>query len=72
MNQPVFVKIDDYQDILNIVDVIKGTLAKTRTTINSINELKKKEDAILSSWNTNLDDIQKKIDDISKTLFEPK
>jgi 5-enolpyruvylshikimate-3-phosphate synthase len=72
MNQPVFVKIDDYQDILNIVDVIKGTLAKTRTTINTISELKKKEDAIISSWNTNLDDIQKKIDDISKTLFEPK
>lgn len=72
MNQPVFVKIDDYQEILNIVDVIKGTLAKTRATINNINELKKKEDAVLSTWNTNLDDIQKKIEDISKTLFEPK
>ncbi|MFH1916323.1 MAG: hypothetical protein ABIJ21_03595 [Nanoarchaeota archaeon] len=72
MNQPVFVRIEDYQDILNIVDVIKATLGKTRATIATINDLKKKEDAIILSWNNNLDEITKKIDDISKTLFEPK
>ena len=72
MNQPVFVRIEDYQDILNIVDVIKATIGKTRATISTINDLKKKEDAILLSWNNNLDEITKKIEDISKTLFEPK
>ena len=72
MKKPVFVKIDDYQEILNIVDVIKANLLKTKTTINSINELKKKEDEIISRWNNNIDTISRKIEDISRTLFEPK
>jgi 5-enolpyruvylshikimate-3-phosphate synthase len=72
MNKPVFVKIDEYQDVLNIVDVIKANLVKTKATIAQINELKKKEDDILTSWTTSLDDINKKVDDISKTLFEQK
>jgi hypothetical protein len=70
MNKPVFVKIDEYQDILNIVDVIKVNLAKTKATIAQINELKKKEDDILTNWTTSLDDINRKVEDISKTLFE--
>lgn len=72
MNKPVFVKIDEYQDILNIVDVIKANLTKTKATIAQINDLKKKEDTILTNWTVSIDDIGKKVDDIGKTLFEQK
>jgi hypothetical protein len=70
MNKPVFVKIDEYQELLNIVDVIKANLLKTKATITTINELKKKEDDILGNWNTSIEELQKKVDDIGKTLFE--
>ncbi|MBU1976273.1 MAG: hypothetical protein KKG59_07770 [Nanoarchaeota archaeon] len=69
MNKPVFVKIDDYQEILNIVDVIKANLLKTKQTISSINSLKKKEDDILAGWNKGMDEISKRVEDISQTLF---
>ncbi|MFH1072489.1 MAG: hypothetical protein V1743_03610 [Nanoarchaeota archaeon] len=72
MNRAVYVKIDDYQEILNIIEVIKGNLDKTKDTISAINELKQREDEILHSWTSNLDEITGRIEDISKTLFEPK
>ena len=70
MNKPVFVKIEDYQEILNIVDVIKANLLKTKQTVESINHLKDREDDILKGWNSGLDEISKKIENMSLTLFE--
>lgn len=70
MNKPVFVKIDEYNEILNILDVIKGNLAETKQTIDSINQIKKQEDDIIDGWNKSFDQISQKVDGISKTLFE--
>ena len=72
MNKPVFVKIEDYQEILNIVDVIKANLLKTKQTVGSINNLKNREDDILKGWNQGLDEISKKVENMSLTLFEKK
>lgn len=70
MNKPVFVRIDEYKGILDIIDVIKGNIEKTKHTIAGISELKKKEDEIIDKWSSNFDEIEKKVEGISKTLFE--
>lgn len=69
MNKPVYVRINNYQEILNIVDVIKANLLKTQQTVAAINKIKAKEDEILKNWNGGLEEISKRVEDISSTLF---
>lgn len=68
---PVFVKIDEYKDILEIVGLIKSKLEQARTILNKISEIKNQEDNELRSWQNDLDEVEKKIALIDGTLFEP-
>lgn len=66
----VFVKIDEYKEILDVLDLVKGKISDIRETLAGINELRNKEDAEISVWSSTLEDIEKKIDDIDKMMFE--
>jgi len=68
---PVFIKIENYKDVLDVLDLIKDRLGEAKRTLADINELKNDEDAELELWNSTLYEIEKKIEDIDKTLFEP-
>ena len=68
---PIFVKIDDYKDILDVLDLIKDRLAEAKRTLADINELKNDEDSELELWGSTLNEIEKKLEDIDRTLFEP-
>lgn len=68
---PVFVKIEDYKDVLDVVNVIKNKIVDAKKTLEKINQLKNDEDAELEIWNNTLDEMDRKVDFIDKTLFEP-
>lgn len=68
---PVFVKIDEYKDVLNIMNMIKSKLNDARATLAKINDLKNEEDAELELWHAGLEEIERKVDFVDKTLFEP-
>ena len=68
---PVFVKIDDYKDVLDVLDLIKDRLSEAKRTLADINELKNDEDSELELWGSTLNEIEKKLEDIDRTLFEP-
>ena len=67
---PVFVKVDEYKEILDVLDMVKGKINEIRATLGSINELRSEEDSEVSMWNSTIDDIEKKIEDIDKMMFE--
>jgi hypothetical protein len=68
---PVFVKIDDYKDVLDVLDLIKDKLGEAKRTLADINELKNDEDSEIELWSSTLNEIEKKLGDIDRTLFEP-
>ena len=68
---PVFVKVEDYKDILDVLDLIKDRLAEAKRTLADINELKNDEDAELELWGSTLNEIERKLEDMNRTLFEP-
>ena len=68
---PVFVKIDEYKDVLDVMELIKNKLIEAKKTIEEVNDLKNKEDAELEEWHNELADVEKKIEYMDKTLFEP-
>lgn len=68
---PVFVKIDEYKEILDVLDMIKSKIHEIRETLGGINSLRNEEDAELSMWNNTINEIEKKIESIDKIMFEP-
>jgi len=67
----VYVKLDEYKDIVDIVNLIRTKLKQARYLLDKVAELKKQEDAEIGGWASELDSIEEKIDTIDKTLTEP-
>ncbi|MBW2989880.1 hypothetical protein KY358_06195 [Candidatus Woesearchaeota archaeon] len=67
----VFVKIDEYKDMLRVVGLIKSKLNDARNTLQKVKELKDKEDLELEEWNSKLSDIDDRVEGIDNILFEP-
>jgi len=68
---PVFVKIDDYKDVLDVVEMLKAKLQEARNIQERINGLKNEEDVELEVWRNNLEEAERKVHYIDTTLFEP-
>ena len=66
---PVFVKVDEYKEILDVLDMIKDKTKEIRETLGSINALRNEEDAELSMWNNTLNEIEKKIESITLSEY---
>ena len=68
---PVFVKVNEYEDVLALVGTIKRKLEEAKQTLLKVNDLKNEEDHQLEMWQNSLAEIEKKIDFISHSLNEP-
>ncbi len=68
---PVFVKIDEYNEVLNVVRLIRRKVDEAKETLAKINELKNEEDHQVEMWQAALGEIEKKIDFMDHSLNEP-
>ena len=68
---PVFVKVDEYKEILDVLDIIKEKIKEVHDVLGNLNSLRHEEDAELEIWNNTVNEIEKKIDSIDKTMFAP-
>lgn len=68
---PVFVRIDEYKDVLDVMNMIRNKIEEAKATIVKINELKNEEDSELELWRTGVEEIERKIAFVDKVLFEP-
>ena len=68
---PVFVKITDYKDVVDVIDLIRAKIKQINETLLKINELKNQEDAELELWKNELKDIENKMNFIDQALFDP-
>ena len=68
---PVFVKVDEYKEILDVVDMIKDKMDEIRKMLQKMSDLRNHEDAEVSMWSSKIEDIDKRIGDIDRMMFEP-
>lgn len=68
---PVFVKIEEYKDIIDVINLIKNKINEAKKTLSEINQLKNKEDEELATWHSELTEIEKRMEFINRVLFEP-
>jgi len=67
--KPIFVKIDMYEDIRDIVNIIKSKIIEARETLEKIQQIRHEEEAELELWRNEISDVEKKIVFIDKSLF---
>ena len=68
---PIYVRIEEYKDVLDVLHMVKNKLKEARDTLNRINELKNEEDIEMEKWETGLDALERRIAYIDKVMFEP-
>jgi len=68
MDNQIFVKIEEYEKVLEIVNLVKEKIGKAEETVGKISELKKQEDEELNLWNKNLETVKEKVKNIEKEL----
>ncbi|MBW3013378.1 hypothetical protein KY325_04235 [Candidatus Woesearchaeota archaeon] len=68
---PIYVRIEEYRDVLDVVNMLKNKLEEAKSVLAKLNELKNEEDIELERWENGLAAVERKIQFIDKTLFEP-
>ena len=67
----VFVKLDEYKDITDIVSLIKSKIKQAKYVLNRISELKRHEDSEIEAWSSEIDNVEERVESIDRTLTEP-
>jgi hypothetical protein len=67
----IFVKLNEYKDILELMNALKDKLEQAKGTLEKIKGLKTEEETELELWQNSIGEIARKVDYIDKTLFEP-
>ena len=70
-NAQIFVKIDDYKGVLNMLDDIKSKLVEAKDSIEKIKSIRQEEDKEFEDWNNSLIEIEKRMENIDRELLEP-
>jgi uncharacterized protein Yka (UPF0111/DUF47 family) len=67
----VYVKLDEYNDIKDIVSLMKAKLKQARYLLNNVAELKKREDSQIESLSSEINHVEERVDNVDKSLKEP-
>ncbi|MEM4369135.1 MAG: hypothetical protein QXU88_02325, partial [Candidatus Woesearchaeota archaeon] len=70
MNGTVFVKIEEYKDIVELLGSVREQVAKAKEVLERIERLKEEEDKKLESWRAELAELEQRLDGIDKRLAE--
>ena len=68
-NAQVFVKIEEYKDVLDTISLIKEKIEDARSTLAKLNEVKSQEDSEISSWSEKIAELETKISDVDNKLL---
>lgn len=67
----VFVKVDHYKELLDIMDFVKLKIQEAEREIEKLRSLRAKEDEEIDAWAEKLDDIKRKITGLYSQVFAP-
>ena len=72
MDGPVFVKIEDYKSVNDVLAQISKKLDESKQLLSDIDNLKKQEDIFIDKWKNTLDELEKRKSNISNLLYNVK
>ena len=72
MSAPVYVKLDEYKQLVELVDIAKERVNEARKILEQVEKIKQQEDQEIITWNREIKEVIKKIEEIDRILIEPK
>ncbi|MBT3405632.1 hypothetical protein HN419_00530 [Candidatus Woesearchaeota archaeon] len=70
-NQPIFVKIDEYKDVLDVISLIKKKIGDAKVVLGELDDLRAQESTEVESWKEKVAEIETRVNSIDATLFKP-
>ena len=70
-SEPIYVKIDEYQKVLDTIEVIKNKIQEAKMTLNRIEKLRYEENTEIDMWNSELQEVEGKLKHIDHLMFKP-
>ena len=67
--EPIFVKIDKFNDALNNFEAIKQKIAEIDSLLKKVKETRTKEQDEIDSWEREVEEIMSKVNNIDQKLF---
>jgi len=69
-NVPIYVKIDKYKELMDVLRAINAKMMQVDKTMEKISQLKAEEDVQLKNWNDSLADIKDRMNHINQAMYE--
>ncbi len=69
-NKPIFVRIDKFQLARNSLETVKIKLSEIEELLKTIRDVKAKEDAELSSWESEMENVKSRVQTVLNDIFE--
>ncbi len=70
-DKPIFVKIDEYRDVLDVISLIKNKINDAKTILHELDELRAKEDSEVEGWKSKVAEMENRINSMDNALFKP-
>lgn len=70
INEPIFVKSSQFKNVLFEINSIRDKLKESETILSDLEDIKYDRESQFKKWNSQLEDIQKKLMLMDKTLFK--
>ena len=69
-NVPIYVKVDKYKELLDVLKTLETKLGSVGKMIDRINDLKAEEDRQIKQWNDNISDIKDRLGQITTSFHQ--
>ena len=67
---PVYVKIDDYKEVLEVMNGLQSKINSAKDLLAHIEEVKSEEEAELDNWKIGLADVEEKLAALNSVLSQ--
>jgi len=68
-NEPVFIRIDKFEESLKIFDGVKGKLNEIEHMLHEVKDIKEKEQAELAGWEESIQKLKHQIEKVDSDIF---
>ncbi len=66
----IFIKIENFNDTVDVIELIKNKVRESRSILQKIKMMKGQEEELLSRWNGELDEIEKRFSYVTESFAE--
>ena len=64
----IFVKIQDYKDIKDILTLMQEKISEARSVLEKINSIRAKEEEAISKWGSDIQEIEDRLRNMNNSL----